>query len=166
MESLTLHHLVLAALVALLFAAALSDGLRFLIPNRAVLAIALLYPVHVATSPVAVDWPGALAVAAIAFAAGAAMFARGWLGGGDVKLFAAVALWAGPAHIVTLLFATTVVGGAMALLALGAGRLVLIYAFTRLGVGHARDMLMDGQIPYGAAIAAGGTFVALRFLAT
>ena len=139
MESLTLHHLVLAALVALLAAAALSDVLRFLIPNRAVFAIALLYPLHVAASPVPIDWTGARAVAAIA-------------------------LWAGPAHIVTLLFATTVVGGAMALLALGAGRMVLIYAFTRLGVGHARDMLMDGQITYGAAIAAGGAFVALRFL--
>ena len=87
------------------------------------------------------------------------------LGGGDVKLFAVIALWAGPAHLPALLVVTTLTGGAMALLALSAARFTAIYAFTRLGIDRGRDMLMDGQLPYGAAIAAGGLAVAWRLSA-
>ena len=90
---------------ALLWTAA-SDLLTLRIPNRAVLVILGLYPVYVLTAGQAVPWPAASLIAAVSFAIGFALFATNLFGGGDVKLFAATALWAGPAHIVPLLFAT------------------------------------------------------------
>ncbi len=159
------HDLVLLLFVALLGAAAASDILRFRIPNRIVLALAALFPLHLLTSPVPADWMGGLAAGLGLFALGAVLFARGALGGGDVKLLAACALWAGPAHLPALLLVTALSGGVLALFALSAARLTAIYAFTRLGIDRGRDMLMDGQLPYGLAIAAGGVAVAWRLSA-
>ena len=49
------------------------------------------------------------------FLAGAVLFARGWLGGGDVKLLSAATLWAGAPQTFGLLAATGVLGGVLAL---------------------------------------------------
>jgi len=79
----------------LLLISAAEDARRLIIPNRYCLAIALLYPAYVLSAPAPVDWPGAAAVAAGALAVGFVIFSFRAAGGGDVKLFAAVALWAG-----------------------------------------------------------------------
>ena len=44
------------------------------------------------------------------------LFARGWLGGGDVKLLSAATLWAGAPQTLGLLVVTGILGGALALI--------------------------------------------------
>src|SRR4029077_3934055 len=75
-----------------------------------------LWPVYFAT--VAPSFYGALEAigcAVAVFIGGAILFARGYLGGGDVKLLSAATLWAGPAGTPELLLLTGVLGGALAL---------------------------------------------------
>lgn len=151
----------------LLFAAALvwaagSDLLRLRIPNPAVLAIAALYPLYALSAPEPVDWPGALAVAGVVLAVGFALFASRILGGGDAKLLAAVALWAGPSQIVALLLSTAVIGGLLAMVASTPLRLLLPYVAAAARLDADAGQLFKTQIPYGVAIAAGGLVVAAR----
>ena len=149
----------------LLFAGALiwaagSDLLRLRIPNPVVLGIATLYPLHVLSAPTAIDWPGALAVAGLVFATGFALFASRILGGGDAKLLAAVALWAGPSQIVILLLSTAIIGGLLAVFATTPLRVMLPYVVAAARLDADAGQLDKMQIPYGVAIAAGGLVVA------
>jgi prepilin peptidase CpaA len=99
----------------LLVAAAVEDVRRLIIPNRYCLAIALLYPLYVFASPGSVDWIGGLAAGAALLAVGFVLFALRVTGGGDAKLLAATALWAGPALLPEFIFVTALAGGAVAL---------------------------------------------------
>jgi prepilin peptidase CpaA len=98
----------------------------------------------------------ALACSAVVFGAGAAAFAAGALGGGDVKLLAASSLFAGLGLISDFLLVTALVGGAL-------GGAVLVGAPIGLPAPAAdatvRTRLRRG-LPYGPAIAAGGLWVA------
>ncbi len=86
---------------ALIWAA--SNDLRYyLIPNRIPVLIALAYAVIAFTLPLTFVVGGFLTGLAV-LAVGTLVFARGWMGGGDVKLLAAVTLWAGPSLL--LIFA-------------------------------------------------------------
>ena len=58
----------------------------------------------------------AVGVALAVFLAGAVLFARGWLGGGDAKLLSAATLWAGASQTLGLLLVTGVLGGVLALI--------------------------------------------------
>ncbi len=49
------------------------------------------------------------------FALGLLAFSRGWLGGGDVKLMTAIAAWTGLAGLPLMFLATSISGGALAL---------------------------------------------------
>jgi prepilin peptidase CpaA len=96
-----------------------------------------------------------LAAAAIVFAVLAAAFYVGMMGGGDVKLAAALALWFPPVGTIKFLVWMSLAGG---LLTLG------ILAWHR-----ARRREGRPQIPYGVAIAVGGLAIlgpilAQRFL--
>ena len=95
------------------------------------------------------------------------LFALGGLGGGDVKLLAAVGAFLGPGKLVTALLAAGVVGGAMAL-AVAAWRGALAATLARTGglllrwltLGRAGDSRTLGApgavtVPYGVAIAVG-----------
>jgi len=90
------------AFAGLLIAAAASDWRSLTVPNRYCLALVALFPSYVnAAGDVA--WLGNLAFAAAAFAAGFLLFSLRLFGGGDVKMFAAVTLWAGPPLFTPLL---------------------------------------------------------------
>lgn len=52
------------------------------------------------------------------FAAGAALFALGFLGGGDVKLLGAAAIWTGWGLLLPYLFLVAIFGGVLSILAL------------------------------------------------
>lgn len=98
----------------------------------------------------------ALACAAVMFGAGAAAFAAGALGGGDVKLLAATSLFAGPGLMSDFLLVTTLVGGALG---------VAVLAGAPIGplapaAGATIRTRLRGSLPYGPAIAAGGLWVA------
>lgn len=140
----------------LLLLAVVHDVGSLRIPNRISAAIAALYPVHVATASLPVDWPGAVAVAVIVFAAGALAFAFGLIGGGDVKLLAAVALWVGPARSCEFLVLTALLGGVLALFMLSRWRLACAGIADGIGAAGLRDALLRPFIPYGVAIALAG----------
>ena len=94
------------ALVPLLAIAALLDLRQRRIPNWVAAAVGLLGGVALAATAPAALWQHAL-VALLMLVVGIAIWSRGWLGGGDVKLLAALGLWAGPDHVSSLLLATT-----------------------------------------------------------
>ena len=64
------------------------------------------------------DVGGHFAVGLAVLSVATVFFARGWCGGGDVKLAAATALWFGSAHVLDYLLYTSLLGGALTLLVL------------------------------------------------
>lgn len=161
--------IAIAAFIALLIWASVSDVRHYLIPNWICAAIALLYVVHVGASPHGVDWLGGLAVGAILFALSAALFVFRIVGGGDVKLLGACALWAGPVLAVPYLAVTAITGGVLALALLARLRLTetrhhTLASVSRLAAGETRTLPKTQPLPYGVAIAVGGLYVAVMLL--
>jgi prepilin peptidase CpaA len=107
--------IVLASLLVLLALAALTDFRERRIPNWLNIGVAGLYPVFVLISMTPVSWLGALGTAAAVFMLGLVLFARQLIGGGDVKLIAAVTLWAGVEQLALFALVTSLAGGALAL---------------------------------------------------
>jgi prepilin peptidase CpaA len=145
--------LLLIALAAILVVAAVIDVRTFTISNRLNLVVAGLAPAYwasIALSP----WPGIavqLAAGATVFALLAGAFYAGMMGGGDVKLAAALALWFPPIGTLQFLILMSLAGG---VLTLG------ILVWHRFAKREGRP-----EIPYGVAIAFGGlAILAQRFL--
>ncbi len=157
-------HLALLALAGLVFSAALSDILRFRIPNRICLALVLLYPAYVLAASQPVAWLPALAVALACLAAGFILYLLNACGAGDAKLFAAVALWAGPALILPLGLYTSLAGGVMVLFLWCQHRLALTPSVAMVVQTATNPSFSKQPMPYGAAIAVGGLYVAFTLL--
>lgn len=85
------------------------------------------------------------------FAAGAVVFSMHWLGGGDVKLLAAVAAWVGLPDAVGLALFTAVSGGLLALAWLAGGKLR----------GNSVAESKRAKMPYALAILAGFSVLVL-----
>lgn len=85
--------------------------------------------------------------AAVMLIAGFALFAAGWIGGGDAKLFAAAALWFGWAEIADYAAASAIIGGGLALCIIA----IRISAYT-LPLG-AFLRAPKPELPYGVALA-------------
>lgn len=111
--------IVLAASVVFALAAVWTDVRRREIPHATVGGLVAFWVVAAAFEPRALNATplAALVCGAVALALGFAFHAAGWLGGGDGKLLAALALWLGPADIGLALVATGVLGLLMALAA-------------------------------------------------
>jgi prepilin peptidase CpaA len=166
----------LLALGPLLAIAALLDLRQRRIPNSVAAAVALLGGVALATTAPGALWQHAL-VTLLMLVAGIAIWSRGWLGGGDVKLLAALGLWAGPDHVASLLLATTLAGGFLALGMLFAGRAGAspLILFLRLHVARllsaagpvipATPSGSANSLPYGLAVACGGGWLVHLLLA-
>ena len=152
-----LHILDLLAFTAILVWAAIGDMRRLIIPNWINLAVAGLYVLHVATSPVPVGVLGGVAAGAATLAAGFGLFACNLIGGGDVKLMSAIALWAGPMRILDFVFVTAIMGGLVAAGVLASTRLRRRHLAS---VGGASGAAASMEVPYGVAISVGGIFVA------
>jgi prepilin peptidase CpaA len=147
----------LALAAGALLAAALADLNSFQIPNRYTLAIVIAFLFFALGG----GWPAALlgvAAGAIAFAVGTILFAKGWLGGGDVKLLAAVALWVTPPLLAPFALVTSLAGAILSIAMLTPLRRCLPAPPADL----AHDTGLRQPIPYGVAIAAGGLFVLLK----
>jgi prepilin peptidase CpaA len=145
--------LLLLALAATLVVAAVIDVRTFTISNRLNLTVAAgapLYWLSIALSP----WPGMaiqLAAGGIVFALLAGAFHAGMMGGGDVKLAAALALWFSPAGTLKFLVLMSLAGGVLT---------VGILAWHRAQRREGRP-----EIPYGVAIAFGAlAILTQRFL--
>ena len=165
-----IHQLVIAVFAAVLVAAAVSDFRFFRIPNSLVLSILVLYPAHVIASPKAVPWIYALVFAFVILAIGAGFFAAKMMGGGDVKLIAAVSLWAAPQHLVSFFLITLLV--AMLIACAMAVRMAAADARSAQGfsimaaVSSIRHVpILKMTVPYGVGVSAAGLHVAWRILA-
>ncbi len=154
-DLLTTERFVVTLFLGLLALAVVTDLDELRIPNRICLLIGFIYPIYVLASPEPVNWLGALAVAAGVFAVGLILFCTGTMGGGDVKLMAVTALWAGPSSVLSFLVFTTFVGGLIALLMVSSYRFPLAAMLGSIGATDLRNILLGRVIPYGAAIAAG-----------
>ena len=155
-----LDTLALAGFGALVIWAALSDIRDLIIPNRIVGAILLLYPVHASASLVQVNWLADVLVGAVVFFVGAALFRMKFVGGGDVKLLAAVTIWAGSGLALPMILVTVLAGGVLGAVALGTS----VWANRGTGL-LTLSSLRKERLPYGAAIGFGGLFVIVQLLA-
>ena len=149
----TLHWILLGALAALLVVAAILDLRSRNIPNGLNLAIALLaIPFWWASGLAA--WPDMAlqaGVAALVFGAFAIAFYLGAMGGGDVKMLGALALWLPWQAVLALLVIMSLAGGVLTL---------VMVVRQRLARKEGRP-----EIPYGVAIAFAGLWmIGQRFL--
>ena len=138
-------------LVVLLLAAAAEDAVRLRISNITVLLVIVAAVIAAVVVGSALTLWQNLAVFVALLAVGTPMFAAGKLGGGDVKLLAAVGLWFDLKGALWMLLDVVLAGGVLA---------ILIIALRSLGWSEKirrRVVLLrpGGGIPYGVAIAAG-----------
>ncbi len=132
-------------LVALLFAAAAQDIVQRRISNWLCLGVIVAAVVAAfAIGPTFALWQNGL-MFALLLAIGVPLFAAGWLGGGDVKLFAALGLWANLATILPLLSSILITGGVLALIS--------------LAVRRGKISRRTKGLPYGVAIAVGAALI-------
>ena len=133
--------LLLGALVLLLVSSGIQDARVREIANWKNAAIALLAPLWWwanALSP----WPDMaiqLGIALGVFAAFCVAFHFGWMGGGDVKMIGALALWFPFAQLAWVLIAMSLIGGVLTIV-------MMVEQRVRKGSGQI-------EIPYGVAIA-------------
>ena len=97
-------------------------------------------------------------VGAAMLLAGILFFARGWIGGGDAKLFAATALWVGHEHILHYAALAAIAGGVLTVFILLARSLPLPAALARQQW-LARLHDSGNGVPYGIALAIGALVV-------
>lgn len=150
-----LLRLVIADLFVCTIAVAMAyDLVAFRIPNSVSLALVLLFGLGALAAADPVDWLGHAGAGALLLAVGTVAFARGWLGGGDVKLLVAISVWMGFALLPAYLLAVGLIGGVLALLLL---LLRARLAFTeplwvRVGLAMPRVLRPGEAVPYGIAI--------------
>ena len=138
---------LLAALAIALLVAGFTDLRSRHIGNWLTGAVALGAPLFWWASGLSL-WPDIamqVGVAVAAFAVLAALFAFGAMGGGDVKLLTALALWIEPTWFLRLLVVMALVGG------------VLTIVFAAWHVTRRRKDRL--AIPYGVAISSAGLWV-------
>lgn len=137
--------LTLALLALALLYAAWGDWRRRDIPNWLTAGIALAAPLHWWAAGIAL-WPTAAIMAGIAlvlFAVFAGAFALNAMGGGDVKLIGALALWLLPSQVLPMLMIMAIAGGAITL--------AMLVSHRRKG-----PDAPPIEVPYGIAISLGG----------
>ncbi|WP_246263406.1 A24 family peptidase [Parasphingopyxis algicola] len=138
---------------ALLFAA-YGDWLRRDIPNKLNAAIALMAPLYWWAAGFTL-WPEIAIIVGLALALFLMFtfaFAIGAMGGGDVKMIGALALWMTPMQLPVMLIVMAIAGGVLTLAML---------------IHHRRSgKTGKPEIPYGIAIAIGGLWVVMNGILT
>jgi prepilin peptidase CpaA len=162
---LALHLVPLAGFTGLMAVAAVEDLRRLVIPNALILALCVLWPLHLALAPNLTLATGGLAAgcAAAVFVVGAVLFSRGLVGGGDVKLLTAATLWAGPAATPALLVWTGLLGGllSLALLTPFGSQIAAARPVAPGSSGAAANEAHPVAVPYGVAIATAAILVTI-----
>jgi len=147
--------LSLLLFLGIIVAAAIYDLVTYTIPHFApltLIALFVFFAVWQGMPWIAVMSHGSTGIAMLA--AGWMLFAVGLLGGGDVKLFAAISLWMGWGELVNYLIMFSLCGGLLALSLLFFRRLPLANFLKR----HAWIVTLHDRaqgVPYGIALAAG-----------
>ncbi|HEU4695934.1 MAG TPA: prepilin peptidase [Sphingomicrobium sp.] len=133
-------------LMLTLAAAAIEDAVRLRISNITCGAVFIAALVAMALHGFSFSlWQNAVVCIAI-LVLGTPAFAAGWLGGGDVKLLAALGLWFNLQAALSLVAAVFIAGGVVALM-------FILVRFAR------RDRRKERRIPYGLAIAIGAVAI-------
>ena len=144
---------LLSLLAALLVAAAVCDLKKREIPHWVVIPVAMLAPIFWWSNGLGL-WPDMavqLGVALLVMALFTAAFAFGWMGGGDVKLLGALALWMPWGAMLYLLAIMSIAGGVLTLAMLIPHRIAKTSG--------------NPEVPYGIAIAFAGLWlIGERFL--
>jgi prepilin peptidase CpaA len=157
------QHMVELALLtvfpgAVLFAASM-DLFTMTIPNRVSLALVAAF---VLLAPLLGFGPWDIAshlgAGLVVLAGGILLFIPGWIGGGDAKLAAAVALWLGFDHVTIFLLCAALAGGSLAS-AILALRQMPVPAVIATQPWAARLLTRGGGIPYGIALAVSALWV-------
>jgi len=139
--------------VAMAYAAA-SDLLTMTISNKLTLGLVVCFVVLAPFTGMnwqvfAMHWLAAVAVLAIAFFC----FAMGWVGGGDAKLAAVIALWVGLSGTVEFALLASLFGGALTVLLMAFRRTVVpVFIIRQPWVQRLHDS--GSGVPYGIALAA------------
>jgi prepilin peptidase CpaA len=145
--------ILLGILAITLVVAAVIDVKTFTISNRLNAFVALMAPLFWWSTGLDF-WPDAaiqIGVAVIVFALLAAAFYAGMMGGGDVKLAAALALWFSPVTTMKFLILMSIAGGVLTL---------VVVAIHRIKKKEGKP-----RVPYGVAIAFGAlAILTQRFL--
>lgn len=132
---------LVVALGLMLVSAGIEDARIREIANWKNAAIAIAAPVFWWASGLSL-WPDMamqLLLATIVFAVFCGVFAMGWMGGGDVKLIAALSLWLPFARFIDMIMIMSIAGGVVTLV------MVIERAIKR----HSGAI----EVPYGVAIA-------------
>lgn len=144
--------------LALLFAA-IWDLTTMTIPNALTATLALAFLVLAPFTGTSLGGLGLhMAAGLLMLAIGMGFFAMGWMGGGDAKLVAAVALWLGWSQLLPYLLFASIIGGGLTLLILTFRKLPLPLTLENQGwIAHLHDRRTG--IPYGIALAAAGLVI-------
>ena len=152
---------LLGLLAIILIVAAVIDVRTFTISNGLNALVALLAPLYWWSIGLPL-WPDAaiqVAVASGVFLALAVTFYMGMMGGGDVKLAAAIPLWFQPITTLKFLVVMSIAGGVLTLVVL------LIHKKRGKSPIAGKAPAAKPEVPYGVAIAAGALWIlAQRFL--
>jgi len=150
--------LLVAIVPALLVAAAFFDLTTFTIPNVLPASLIVLFAVFMLTLAVGGQPMGWGAIGLHLFAGlvglllGMGMFAVGWVGGGDAKLFAAALLWLGWESLYEYVVLAMLLGGALTLALIALRRVPLPHILAKLPW-FARLADQKAGVPYGVALA-------------
>ncbi len=147
--------LAIAVFAGLLIYAACFDVARMIIPNWVSIALAAAFPVLALIQGVAPFTVGLhLLVGAAVLIVGFFLFHGNIIGGGDAKLLAATATWAGLTGFTPFIFWMAMSGGVMAIVLMQARKWV---PYVEGAPGFVNKLLIrGGGMPYGVAIMCGG----------
>jgi prepilin peptidase CpaA len=151
--------LILTVFPGAMALAAASDLFTMTLPNRLVLALVLFY--FMMAPLVGLGWSDVglhVALALLALAGTCSLFSFGWMGGGDVKLFAATCLWLKPETLISYSVYAGLIGMALAL-ALVLWRKMPLPAMLSSQDWMVRLHSPKEGVPYGIALAAAGLLV-------
>jgi prepilin peptidase CpaA len=139
---------------AMMAFAASSDLLTMTISNRvSLILVAGFFALAGLSGMAGMDVLSHLGAAAVVLVVTFALFAKGWIGGGDAKLAASTALWLGFDHLLPYLLYASLFGGVLTLL-------LIQFRWAPLPQALAcqewvqRLHRKDGGVPYGIALAA------------
>ena|SRR5579864_1767794 len=146
---------LILAVFALLALAAAWDIASFTIPNFIPLSLIILFACFVVAARLPVEAVGAhLLVGLIGFVVGFALFALGFIGGGDAKLFAATLIWLGFRDALDYALIAALFGGGLTLAIISIRALPLpVFLVRHAWIARLHDE--KAGIPYGVALASG-----------
>lgn len=151
--------LILTVFPGAMALAAATDLFTMTLPNR--LALALVAFFFVVAPLAGLGWSDVglhVALALVALVATSTLFSFGWMGGGDIKLFAATCLWLNPETLFTYSIYTGLIGMALALALLLWRKMPLPAMLSSQGWLVRLHSPKEG-VPYGIALAAAGLLV-------